>query len=50
MEAFSAWLESARTTLAAHGELSDPTDRTITTCQHMIQFALEHDYDVAYSY
>ncbi|MEZ3116793.1 hypothetical protein RYH80_12815 [Halobaculum sp. MBLA0147] len=50
MEAFSAWLESARTTLAANDELSDPTDQTIATCQHMIEFALEHGYDVAYSY
>ncbi|MEZ3116795.1 hypothetical protein RYH80_12825 [Halobaculum sp. MBLA0147] len=50
MEALSAWLEDARSTLAANGELSNPRDQTITTCQHMIEFALEHDYDIVYSY
>lgn len=50
MEAFSAWLESARTTLATNDALSDGLDWIISKCQHMIEFALKHDYDIVYSY
>lgn len=50
MEAFAAWLESARTALAADDALLDGLDRIISKCQHMIEFALEHDYEIAYSH
>lgn len=50
MEALSAWLEDARVSLAAADELDEGLDKTVSVCRHMIEFALEHDYDIAYSF
>ncbi|MEZ3116794.1 hypothetical protein RYH80_12820 [Halobaculum sp. MBLA0147] len=51
MEALSAWLESARESPTTGKEdLVRANNQTISKCQHMVEFALEHGYSVVYSH